>query len=73
MRKRLRKLTLRRETLQALTAVSGGLPNRPISGESVCEETCVRVCQPVPSIGGCGSNLFACASNGATGCQSGIC
>jgi hypothetical protein len=67
MNKKSKKLRLHRETLHSLAYVTAGA-----SAETICGYTCIRQCQLVPSVDGCGTNMIACAS-APPGCNSGIC
>jgi hypothetical protein len=69
MKKKIKKLTLNRETLHYLGNVSGGYSEN----ESMCGYTCARQCQLVPSVDGCGTNIIACASEGFNYCNSAWC
>lgn len=67
MKKKVRKLSLSRETLHHLGFASGGA-----SAVTVCGYTCIRLCQLVPSIDLCDTDAIECASMAPEACPSGI-
>ena len=65
MRKRVRKLVLRRETIHQLALVWGGTSN--LDSQDPCYDTYA------PTADFCGTNAVACASQAPPGCGSYTC
>lgn len=72
MRKRVRKLQLRSETLRYLSGGSDSTPTNQCAVSDTCADTCGSGL-PVPSVDYCASGAVRCASQNYPGCVSTFC